>query len=400
MDSVDNSSGAPPTAATVMRLFPESNLGKPLMKRFLAEMVAANVDEESITAFLAMAAEFSISTKSSPASADFKEAREHLTATVKYFIELAAEAGAAGGANASVPAASPPVPATDKPAALKTPAAGAKRPSDATGGGGAAPKKANVAKHVSASAESAVLNVSIDSAGVRSVPAFLVGKSLHVQLYTPELIKTFRAVRAANDAVEALGRELLEFEPDRNFLSLTEEEAAYAQPTALAAPMDTTCGSRLFHKLEKCRSAAVALRDVTNSTQKVFWLVDHTQGPGLWAPHVPAAAVPGAPRRWSRPHRPQFCPPQDVEGSGQGCYHQLPQGEDRPDQGWEFSGGPHRSPRRPAVAEAGPCWRDHPLRGGVRSHGSGGGGGGWGERPPAESGRSGRSRFQGQRKVS
>ena len=144
MDSVDNSSGAPPTAATVMRLFPESNLGKPLMKRFLAEMVAANVDEESITAFLAMAAEFSISTKSSPASADFKEAREHLTATVKYFIELAAEAGAAGGANASVPAASPPVPATDKPAALKTPAAGAKRPSDATGGGGAAPKKANV----------------------------------------------------------------------------------------------------------------------------------------------------------------------------------------------------------------------------------------------------------------
>ena len=47
MDSVDNSSGAPPAAAHGTRLFPESNLGKPLMKRFLAELAAANVDEES-----------------------------------------------------------------------------------------------------------------------------------------------------------------------------------------------------------------------------------------------------------------------------------------------------------------------------------------------------------------
>ena len=47
MDSVDNSSGAPPAAAHGTRLFPESNLGKPLMKGFLAELAAANVDEES-----------------------------------------------------------------------------------------------------------------------------------------------------------------------------------------------------------------------------------------------------------------------------------------------------------------------------------------------------------------
>ena len=351
------------------------------MKRFLEELAAAKVDEESITGFLAMAAEFSISTKSGPQSEDFKEARNTLTATVEYFIEMAADVGATGGANEPPPAASPPArSATDKPTALKTPAAGAKRLSDATGGGGAAPKKAHVSKHVSASAESAVLNVSIDPAGVRSVPAFLVGKSLHVQLYTPELIKTFRAVRAANDAVDALGRELLEFEPDRNFLSLTEEEAADAPPTALAASMDTTCGSRLFHKLEQCRSAAVALRDVTNRTQKVFWLMDHTQGCGpltyqqlLFREHHDVGAALSDPN---------FVPLEtwedQVKAAIVGCRQEK--------IGLTKDGKSLVGPIDPLVAQQllrqGHVGATTPSGGGVRSHGSGGGGGGGATAPP------------------
>ena len=351
------------------------------MKRFLEELAAAKVDEESITGFLAMAAEFSISTKSGPQSEDFKEARNTLTATVEYFIEMAADVGATGGANEPPPAASPPArSATDKPTALKTPAAGAKRLSDATGGGGAAPKKAHVSKHVSASAESAVLNVSIDPAGVRSVPAFLVGKSLHVQLYTPELIKTFRAVRAANDAVDALGRELLEFEPDRNFLSLTEEEAADAPPTALAASMDTTCGSRLFHKLEQCRSAAVALRDVTNRTQKVFCLMDHTQGCGplayqqlLFRKHHDVGAALSDPN---------FVPLEtwedQVKAAIVGCRQEK--------IGLTKDGKSLVGPIDPLVAQQllrqGHVGATTPSGGGVRSHGSGGGGGGGGYGPP------------------
>ena len=35
---------------------------------------------------------------------------------------------------------------------------------------------------------------------------------------------------------------------------------------------------RLFRKLEECRAAAVALRDVTIRTQKASRLVDHTAG--------------------------------------------------------------------------------------------------------------------------
>ena len=61
----------------------------------------------------------------------------------------------------------------------------------------------------------------------------------------------------------------------------------------------------------------------------------------------------------------------------QGSNHRLPPGEDQPDQGCEVPGGPHRSPRRPAVAAAWPRWRDHSLRG-------------WGPRPPGPAAPSGK----------
>ena len=111
----------------------------------------------------------------------------------------------------------------------------------------------------------------MDAPGVCAVPAFLVGRPSHFQLCTPELVKAFRAVVVADWGPSC---------SNSRVNSLTAEEAADAPPTALAASLGTTCGSRRSHKLEECRTAAVALRHVTHRTQKAFWLMDRTAGRG------------------------------------------------------------------------------------------------------------------------
>ena len=123
-------------------------------------MNAANVDEDNINSVLGLAAEFSLSTKSSPASADFVEAQKYLTATVKYFIELCAPSQRSSSASPCIFSSTP-------------------------------------------------------------------------QTQGPELIKTFLAVNA-------LGRELLEFEPNR--IGLTKDAKS------LVCPIDPLVAQQLLRQ--------------------------------------------------------------------------------------------------------------------------------------------------------
>jgi hypothetical protein len=106
------------------------------------------------------------------------------------------------------------------------------------------------------------------------MPKFLVGKSLDVQLYTPELVKLFRSSKAASDAVAALGGELQTFEGD--YFALSAADIENAPPTALAKTVPAACRASLLPRVEQCRAALGALKDATNRTQRIFWLGNHT----------------------------------------------------------------------------------------------------------------------------
>ena len=154
---------------------------------------------------------------------------------------------------------------------------------DGEGGGGAAAKKA---QYAAVTAESAVCNVSIHAAGVRTVPAFLIGKSQHAQLFTP--------VSTANGAVATTGAKLLQLNGDYFSLAGVEAEAASS-----------------FY-------ASVALRDATNRTQTAAWL---TGDAGL-----ARAGRASRPRR--RAHDPAVAAleTRGDQAEGRDCW--LPPGED------------------------------------------------------------------------
>ena len=122
--------------------------------------------------------------------------------------------------------------------------------------------------------ERAVSSVALDATGVKVLPQFLANKPLDVTLYTPELIKMFRASHAASATISTLGDMLYGFEGD--YLSLSSEDAARAPPSPLARSVPPVYRARIGAQIEKCRSAHTVLRDATNRTQRIFWLGNHT----------------------------------------------------------------------------------------------------------------------------
>ena len=110
----------------------------------------------------------------------------------------------------------------------------------------------------------------------RVTPQFLVDKPLDVRLYTPLLVDLYSSVRKVNEEISRLASEVYEFEGD--FLDLSSPAAAALSTTPLVASLDTTGGSRFFHKLDLLREAAVTLKAKNLRTQRAFWLANHTPG--------------------------------------------------------------------------------------------------------------------------
>jgi hypothetical protein len=120
----------------------------------------------------------------------------------------------------------------------------------------------------------AVANVDFTATGARILPQFLANKPLDVTLYTPELLKMFRASHAASATISALGTMLHQFEGD--YLALSSAAATSAPATALGMSVPQASRASIGAQLEQCRAAHTALRDTTNRTQRIFWLGNHT----------------------------------------------------------------------------------------------------------------------------
>jgi hypothetical protein len=87
----------------------------------------------------------------------------------------------------------------------------------------AAPKASTVAR--------AVANVDFTATGAKVLPQFLANKPLDVTLYTPELLKMFRASHAASAAISTLGSMRHQFEGD--YLAFSTAAATSAPATAM-----------------------------------------------------------------------------------------------------------------------------------------------------------------------
>lgn len=116
----------------------------------------------------------------------------------------------------------------------------------------------------------------VDTPAAKVTPQFLVDKPLDVRMYTPLLIDLYASVRKVNEGISRLASEIYQFEGD--FLELPEASALSLVPSRLTAALDTTGGSRLFHRMDELRAAAVVLKAKNLRCQRGFWVGNHTAG--------------------------------------------------------------------------------------------------------------------------
>ena len=124
------------------------------------------------------------------------------------------------------------------------------------------------------------------SAGAQPHAGILAGKPLDVVLYTPHLLRLYKAARASIRAASRLAGHLISFEGDLADMDDDAFEAAPLAPLLSLAGVTGVIPSAasvlaaervaLFADLDECRKALIRLRDDTLLTQRTFWLGNHT----------------------------------------------------------------------------------------------------------------------------
>ena len=256
-------------------IFVDTVVGRALLARALQGLQGAGMVEGSIenptstSAFTMAAREISIPSDAiaRPSSAEFQTAKADLDGLVGVFRAILGPVlpGAGGGSSAAAPA----------------PAAGGRLSLRMDGGQGSAhisflgngpsmasagaedemedaeaPAGAAGAKRTRlgmSDADLARACTAVNLPVAQPTPQFLVDKPLDVRMYTPLLIELYSSIRKVNEGVGRLAAEVFQFEGE--FLELSATAVGALPTTPLVAALDTSHGSRFFHRLDQLREA-------------------------------------------------------------------------------------------------------------------------------------------------